>query len=54
MSAGDNSAAPDLQAVTDDAPKRGSAWSRFHGRINGLADNFFYRLGFWVAHHAKQ
>lgn len=28
-------------------------WSRFHAGINGVADNFFYRLGFWVANHTK-
>eukprot|EP00904_Undaria_pinnatifida_P008203 jgi/Undpi1/4512/HiC_scaffold_18.g07866.m1 len=31
----------------------GSRTSRFHGRINDAADAFFYRLGYWVAHHAK-
>ncbi|CAN0410468.1 unnamed protein product [Ectocarpus sp. 8 AP-2014] len=33
---------------------KGSAWSRFHGRINKVADNFFYRLGYWVATHPKR
>ncbi|CAM9850692.1 unnamed protein product, partial [Ectocarpus sp. 12 AP-2014] len=31
-----------------------SAWSRFHGRINKVADKFFYRLGYWVAMHPKR
>ncbi|CAM9814630.1 unnamed protein product [Ectocarpus sp. 4 AP-2014] len=33
---------------------KGSAWSRFHGKINKVADNFFYRLGYWVATHPKR
>ena len=24
-----------------------------HGKINHVADNFFYRLGYWVATHPK-
>lgn len=27
---------------------------RLHGRINDVADNFFYRLGYWVATHTKR
>ncbi len=34
--------------------KRGSAWSRLHRKINDAADNFFYRLGCWVATHPKR
>lgn len=37
-----------------DGSKHGSAWSRFHARINESADNFFYRLGGWVAHHPRR
>ncbi|CAM9359667.1 unnamed protein product, partial [Ectocarpus fasciculatus] len=33
---------------------KASAWSRFLGRINGVADNFFYRLGYRVATHPKR
>ena len=36
-----------------DGSKQGYAWSRCHGRINRVADNFFYRLGLWVASHPK-
>eukprot|EP00752_Nemacystus_decipiens_P004731 g4312.t1 len=38
---------------TSDASKQGYSWSRCHGTINSVADNFFYRLGFWVASHPK-
>ncbi|CAN0008265.1 unnamed protein product, partial [Ectocarpus sp. 12 AP-2014] len=47
-------------AATGDAKARNadgytrSAWSRLHGRINEVADNFFYRLGYWVATHPKR
>lgn len=30
-----------------------SWWSRLNGRMNETADNFFYRLGYWVARHSK-
>ncbi|CAM9260832.1 unnamed protein product [Ectocarpus sp. 13 AM-2016] len=43
----------DAQASNADCSKGSSAWSRFHGRINEVADNFFYRLGYWVATHPK-
>ncbi|CAM9472679.1 unnamed protein product, partial [Ascophyllum nodosum] len=33
--------------------KRGSWWARHHHRLNEVADNFFYRLGYWVAKHAR-
>lgn len=33
--------------------KGGNCWSRVHGKINHVADNFFYRLGYWVATHPK-
>lgn len=32
----------------------GSWWTRLHGKANGVADNLFYRLGYWVAGHAKR
>ncbi|CAN0007994.1 unnamed protein product, partial [Ectocarpus sp. 12 AP-2014] len=47
-------------AMTGDAQtgnaddSKGSAWSRLHGRINEVADHFFYRLGYWVATHPKR
>lgn len=31
----------------------GSTWSRGHRRMNDAANSFFYRLGYWVATHAK-
>ena len=34
--------------------KPGSAWERFHARINDTADSFFYCLGYWVATHPKR
>ncbi|CAM9366798.1 unnamed protein product, partial [Ectocarpus sp. 8 AP-2014] len=33
---------------------KGSSWSRFHGKINEVADNFFYRLGYRVATNPKR
>ncbi|CAM9198844.1 unnamed protein product, partial [Ectocarpus sp. 12 AP-2014] len=33
---------------------KGSVWSRFHARVNEVADSFFYRLGHWVATHPKR
>ncbi|CAM9415157.1 unnamed protein product, partial [Ectocarpus sp. 8 AP-2014] len=40
------------QNAADDS--KGSAWSTFHARVNEAADNFFYRLGYWVATHPKR
>lgn len=34
--------------------KRGSWWTKVHGKANRVADNFFYRLGYWVAGHPKR
>ncbi|CAM9170392.1 unnamed protein product, partial [Ectocarpus sp. 8 AP-2014] len=44
----------DAQASNADGRKGSSAWSRIHGRINDVADNFFYHLGHWVARHPKR
>ncbi|CAN0250873.1 unnamed protein product, partial [Ectocarpus fasciculatus] len=33
----------DAQASNNADGLKGSTWSRFHGRINEVADNFFYR-----------
>ncbi|CAM9459401.1 unnamed protein product [Scytosiphon promiscuus] len=51
--AGEGSGATGSRPATDGS-KTGSTWSRFHSRINAVADDFFYRLGFWVANHAKR
>eukprot|EP00752_Nemacystus_decipiens_P008590 g7670.t1 len=45
---------PAAAAPGVDGSKHGSAWSRFHARINESADNFFYRLGRWVATYPKR
>ena len=40
-------------AAAAGAPAKASAWARFHAKINHAADGFCYRLGYWVAKHAK-
>lgn len=42
-----------LTGAPTDAPKQGSCWSRCHRKINRVWDDFFYRLGYWVATHPK-
>ncbi|CBJ26537.1 conserved unknown protein [Ectocarpus siliculosus] len=51
---GGASSTGDAQASNADGSKGSSAWPRFHDRINEVADNFFYRLGYWVATHPKR
>lgn len=30
-----------------------SSWLRFHSRVNDAIDDFYHRLGYWVATHTK-
>ncbi|CAN0008284.1 unnamed protein product [Ectocarpus sp. 12 AP-2014] len=52
MTPNGSSSTGDAQA--SDPGLKGSSWSRFHGRINEVADNFFYRLGYRVATNPKR
>lgn len=41
-------------AVTPDTGgSKGGAWLRFHSTVNHAVDNFYYRLGYWVATHSR-
>lgn len=33
---------------------KGNRWARFHRTVNQAADDFYYRLGFWVASNPKK
>ncbi|CBJ26534.1 conserved unknown protein [Ectocarpus siliculosus] len=49
-----NGASSTGDAQASNAGLKGSSWSRFHGRINEVANNFFYRLGYRVATNPKR
>ncbi|CAM9899558.1 unnamed protein product, partial [Ectocarpus sp. 12 AP-2014] len=53
MARNDASATGDA-AASNAADTKGSTWSRIHARVNEAADNFFYRLGYWVATRPKR
>lgn len=41
------------RTISNAVRNKGGSWVRFHAKLNHVVDNFYYRLGFWVARHTK-